>query len=77
MDWLIHWRFHRSLTQLPVDLILLEPIVQNEVHQKKKKFKDLVVGRFDVTRVVYVYREDEQDTIFGKAPDFSQETIVN
>jgi hypothetical protein len=27
--------------------------------------------------VSYIDREDDQDTIFGKAADFSRETIVN
>jgi NTE family protein len=44
---------------------------------KKRNFRDLIEGRFDVTRVVYIDREDDQDTIFGKAADFSRETIVN
>jgi len=33
--------------------------------------------RFDVTRVVYIDREDDRDTIFGKAADFSRESILN
>jgi NTE family protein len=44
---------------------------------EKRKFRDLIEGRFDVTRVVYIDREDDQDTIFGKAADFSRETIAN
>jgi hypothetical protein len=44
---------------------------------EKRTFKDLIEGRFDVTRVVYIDRKDDQDTIFGKAADFSRETIVN
>jgi NTE family protein len=44
---------------------------------EKRTFKDLIEGRFDVTRVIYIDREDDQDTIFGKAADFSHETIVN
>jgi NTE family protein len=44
---------------------------------EKRAFKDLIEGRFDVTRVIYIDREDDQDTIFGKAADFSRETIVN
>ena len=44
---------------------------------EKRTFKDLIEGRFDVTRVVYIDREDDQDTIFGKAADFSRETIAN
>jgi NTE family protein len=44
---------------------------------EKRTFKDLIEGRFDVTRVVYIDREDDHDTIFGKAADFSRETILN
>jgi NTE family protein len=44
---------------------------------EKRTFKDLIEGRFDVTKVVYIDRKDDQDTIFGKAADFSRETIVN
>jgi hypothetical protein len=44
---------------------------------EKRTFKDLIEGRFDVTRVVYIDRQDDQDTIFGKAADFSRETIVD
>ena len=34
---------------------------------EKRTFKDLIEGRFDVTKVVYIDRKDDQDTIFGKA----------
>jgi predicted acylesterase/phospholipase RssA len=44
---------------------------------EKRRFRDLIEGRFDVTRVVYIDREDDQNTIFGKAADFSRETISN
>jgi hypothetical protein len=32
-------------------------------------------GRFDVTRTLYVEREDDKDTVYGKAFDFSYSTI--
>ncbi|MGA7692503.1 MAG: hypothetical protein WCA61_09375 [Nitrososphaeraceae archaeon] len=44
---------------------------------EKRTFRDLIEGRFDVTRVVYIDREDDRDTIFGKAADFSRESILN
>src|SRR5215207_4686496 len=44
---------------------------------EKRTFKDLIEGRYDVTKVVYIDRKDDQDTIFGKAADFSRETVVN
>jgi NTE family protein len=44
---------------------------------EKRTFRDLVDGRFDVTRVVYIDRKDDPDTILGKAADFSRETMVS
>ena len=32
--------------------------------------KDLLQGRFDVTRAAFVEREDDKDTIYGKASDW-------
>jgi predicted acylesterase/phospholipase RssA len=49
----------------------------NRSASERRTFKDLIEGRFDVTRVVYIDREDDPDTIFGKAADFSRATIVN
>lgn len=37
--------------------------------------KDLLQGRFDVTRAVHVEREDDKDTIYGNTSDFSYPTI--
>ena len=60
---------------------LLEDVTQTHSSKRrtseKRTFKDLIEGRFDVTKVVYIDRKDDQDTIFGKAADFSRETIVN
>ena len=36
-----------------------------------------VKGRFDVTKVIYVNRLDDGQTIFGKAFEFSRETMEN
>jgi NTE family protein len=44
---------------------------------EKRKFRDLIEGRFDVTRVAYIDRKDDPDTIFGKAADFSRETMIS
>jgi hypothetical protein len=44
---------------------------------EKRIFKDLIEGRFDVTRIEYIDREDDRVTIFGKAADFSRESIMN
>jgi NTE family protein len=42
-----------------------------------RTYRDLVEGRFDVTRVIYVNRRDDGQTIFGKAAEFSRETMKN
>lgn len=57
-------------------------ILDTNTHSSKRretgerKFKDLVEGRFDVARVVYIDRKDDPDTTFGKAADFSRETMI-
>lgn len=57
-------------------------ILDTKTHSSKRreteerKFRDLVEGRFDVTRVIYIDRKDDPDTIFGKAADFSRETMI-
>jgi NTE family protein len=43
---------------------------------EERTFQDLVEGRFDVARVVYIDRKDDPETIFGKAADFSRETMI-
>ena len=58
-------------------------ILDTKTHSSKRReteertFKDLVEGRFDVARVVYIDRKDNPDTIFGKAADFSRETMIS
>jgi hypothetical protein len=40
-----------------------------------RKSRELLEGRFAVTKAVYVEREDDRDAILNKAFDFSQITI--
>lgn len=40
-----------------------------------RTYRDLIMGRFDVSKVVYVNRHDDGQTIFGKAAEFSRETM--
>jgi NTE family protein len=42
-----------------------------------RTYRDLLEGRFDVTKVIYVNRLDDGQTIFGKAFEFSRETMEN
>jgi hypothetical protein len=58
-------------------------ILNTKTHSTKRKktekrtFRDLVDGRFDISRVIYIDRKDDTDTIFGKAADFSRESMIN
>lgn len=45
--------------------------------ESSRTYRDLVEGRFDVTKVIYVNRLDDGQTIFGKAFEFSRETMEN
>jgi predicted acylesterase/phospholipase RssA len=42
---------------------------------EKRIYKDILDGRADITKVVYVDRRDDGNTIFGKAFEFSSKTI--
>ena len=42
---------------------------------EKRTYKDILDGRADITKVVYVDRRDDGNTIFGKAFEFSSKTI--
>ncbi|MBD0360158.1 MAG: hypothetical protein ICV56_05540, partial [Nitrososphaeraceae archaeon] len=41
----------------------------------RRKYKDLLEGRSDITKVVYVDRSDDGNTVFGKAFEFSSNTV--
>ena len=41
----------------------------------KRTYRDLIEGRFNIAKVVYVDRKDDGGTIFGKAAEFSESTI--
>ncbi len=45
--------------------------------ESSRTYRDLVKGRFDVAKVIYVNRRDDGQTIFGKAAEFSRETMEN
>ena len=47
------------------------------VHQtiSNRKYKEIIEGRFDIAKVVYIDRKDDGNTIFGKAAEFSTKTV--
>ncbi len=57
--------------------ILDRPAKSKKRDGTPRKYSDLLEGRFAIERAVYVEREDDRDTIFGKAFDFSGSTITS
>ena len=47
----------------------------NTKFTSKRKYKDIIEGRFDIANVIYIDRKDDGNTIFGKAAEFSTKTI--
>jgi hypothetical protein len=59
-----------------VEGIMKKPTkISNKRSGEERTNEELLDGRFDVTRAVYVERQDDKDTIYGKAFDFSYSTI--
>jgi hypothetical protein len=48
---------------------------QKKRNDNPRKRRELLEGRFTLTKAVYVEREDDRDAIFSKAFDFSRITI--
>jgi NTE family protein len=47
----------------------------NDQTFSNRKYKDIIEGRFDIAKVVYINRKDDGNTVFGKAAEFSTKTI--
>lgn len=47
-----------------------------KARRNAKKVQRPAYGRFAIARTVYVEREDDRDTVFGKAFDFSGSTMT-
>jgi predicted acylesterase/phospholipase RssA len=60
-----------------VQAILDKPAKSKKRDGTQRRYSDLLDGRFSIERAVYVEREDDRDTIFGKAFDFSGSTITD
>jgi NTE family protein len=48
---------------------------QSTTTSNRRKYKDIIEGRFDIAKVIYIDRKDDGNTIFGKAAEFSASTI--
>ena len=40
-----------------------------------RKYRDLLKGRFELTKVLRIERENDKDSVSGKTGDFTQKTI--
>ena len=55
--------------------ILETPFTDEDGKDNGGKYKDLLNGRFKLTKVLRVERKNDADDISGKVADFTQETI--
>jgi len=44
--------------------------------ENQRRYRDLIEGRFDIAKILYINRKADKNTIFGKAADFSRETMI-
>lgn len=56
---------------------LLDKVTRSKTRtgNRLRTYRDLIEGRFDVHKVIYVERLDDGNTIFGKASEFTSTTI--
>lgn len=46
------------------------------LRKNQRRYRDLIEGRFDIAKILYIDRKEDKNTIFGKAADFSRETMI-
>ena len=46
------------------------------LRKNQRTYRDLLEGRFDIAKILYINRKEDKNTIFGKAADFSRETMI-
>jgi predicted acylesterase/phospholipase RssA len=66
---------HDVAFKADLDKLLNEKTMSKKRTGERRKYEDLLDGRADITKVVYVDRRDDGNTIFGKAFEFSSMTI--
>lgn len=72
-----HSKGRREEAELERSLAQKTRKTKNRTESSSRTYRDLIEGRFDVTNVIYVNRLDDGQTIFGKAAEFSRETMEN
>jgi NTE family protein len=46
------------------------------LRKNQRSYRDLIEGRFDIAKILYINRKEDKNSIFGKAADFSRETMI-
>jgi NTE family protein len=64
-----------SVFKADLEKLLNEKTKSKKRAGEKRTYKDILDGRADITKVVYIDRRDDGNTIFGKAFEFSSKTI--
>ena len=52
-----------------------ETLSDKRSKEEKRNYRDLIEGRFDIAKLIYIDRKDDGNNIFGKAAEFSSKTI--
>jgi NTE family protein len=64
-----------SVFKTDLEKLLNEKTKSRKRAGEKRTYKDILDGRADIAKVVYIDRRDDGNTIFGKAFEFSSKTI--
>jgi predicted acylesterase/phospholipase RssA len=64
-----------SAFKADLEKLLNDKTISKKRTQERRTYRDLLDGRADITKVVYIDRRDDGNTIFGKAFEFSSKTI--
>ncbi len=66
---------HDSAFKADLENLLNKKTKSKKRAGEKRTYRDILDGRADITKVVYIDRRDDGNTIFGKAFEFSSKTI--
>jgi len=60
-----------------IDNILNLEVSSKKRDGKPRAYRDLLDGRFNISKLWHIERKDDSDAIFGKFTDFSSRSIDN
>ncbi len=65
----------RALMESKLRSVLYSETKTRKRNGEKRIYRDILEGRFSISKTVYIERADDSHTIFGKAFDFSSKTV--